>query len=165
VETKLPQVRHSARVLLLDELHRVFLFRGTGPGEELSFWFPPGGGLEPGETHEQAAMRELGEEVGLTDVLLGPCVWRRSVVFRWGEDSIDSREHWYVCRLEAVQVDLSAHVNPDEAERELTLGYGWWSLDEIVAAKDEVFVPRQLGRLLEPLLRGEYPPAPIEIGP
>ncbi|MFE8964830.1 NUDIX domain-containing protein [Streptomyces iakyrus] len=35
-------------------------------------WFTPGGGLVPGESHEQAALRELQEETGPTHVSLGP---------------------------------------------------------------------------------------------
>lgn len=41
----------------------------------------------------------------------------------------------------------------------------WWSLDEIVAHTGyETFVPRGLGRLLVPILAGEIPKEPLEIG-
>ena len=36
----------------------------------------------------------------------------------------------------------------------------WWSMDEIAASED-IFVPRRLAALLPPILRGEYPGAPI----
>ena len=38
-----------------------------------------------------------------------------------------------------------------------------WSADEI-AASSEWFAPRGLAELLPPLIRGEVPPEPIEIG-
>lgn len=34
-------------------------------------WLPPGGHIEPGETPDEAAVREVSEEVGLDVVLLG----------------------------------------------------------------------------------------------
>lgn len=67
-----PRLRPAARVLLIDELDRVLLLRaGVGEG---GVWITPGGALEPGETAEQAALRELREETGIEDAALIPVV-------------------------------------------------------------------------------------------
>ena len=42
-------------------------------------------------------------------------------------------------------------------------GFRWWTLEEL-AASDEFFVPRSLASLLAPLLAGEVPAEPIEVG-
>src|SRR5690348_760268 len=52
--------RPSARLLVLDPLDRVLLFKfehkkGALAGQ--SFWATPGGGLDPGESYSQAARR------------------------------------------------------------------------------------------------------------
>ena len=48
----------GARIALIDAEERVYLIRHTyAPG-----WHFPGGGVEPGESSEAAAARELGEE-------------------------------------------------------------------------------------------------------
>jgi ADP-ribose pyrophosphatase YjhB (NUDIX family) len=159
--SKAPIIRHSARVLIIDEHDRVLLLNGLDENLDApSFWVPPGGGLEQGETYERAAVRELREECGLSDVSLQACVWHRSLIFRFGTQFIDSREQYFVCRV--VGLYISGHVNPDEAERRLTVGHRWWSAEEIVAS-DEFFVPRDLGRMLPPLLHGDYPPEPLKL--
>ena len=56
--------RPASRILLTDPAGRVLLFRFT-PDDRPPFWCTPGGALDPGESYEQAARRELREETGL----------------------------------------------------------------------------------------------------
>jgi len=67
-----PLPRPSARVLLLDEADRLLLFSSRDESAGITRWYAVGGGVRPGESHEQAALRELREETGLTGVALGP---------------------------------------------------------------------------------------------
>lgn len=59
-------VRHTTRVLLVDQWDCVLLFQGQDPANVADvFWCPVGGGIEPGESPEEAAIREVREETGL----------------------------------------------------------------------------------------------------
>ena len=61
-----PVRRSSARVVLVDADDRVLLLRGGDPARPgPAVWHTPGGGIDPGEAPEDAARRELAEEVGL----------------------------------------------------------------------------------------------------
>jgi 8-oxo-dGTP diphosphatase len=56
--------------IINDDTGRLLLIlRGHEPGKGL--WSVPGGRIEPGETDQQAVMREVGEETGL-EVTCGP---------------------------------------------------------------------------------------------
>src|SRR4051794_4532079 len=74
--------RGAARLLVLTAERQVLLMR-LEPSFRDPFWVTPGGGLDEGETYEQAALRELAEEVGRSDLAIGPCVWMREVTFTW----------------------------------------------------------------------------------
>ena len=60
-----PVDRPTSRLVILDDADRILLFRATTEAAPDPFWLTPGGGVDPGETHEQAAHRELFEETGL----------------------------------------------------------------------------------------------------
>jgi 8-oxo-dGTP pyrophosphatase MutT (NUDIX family) len=151
-------VRYGSRILVLDRYDRVLLFESDGLGDAPVLWLPPGGGLEEGESHEDAARRELWEEIGLRAADLSVCVWERSLVIRWEGRPMNIRERYYVTRVEEIEISLA---NMEAHERSMLRSHRCWSQLEIIAAKDQTFVPKELGRLLQPLLLGEYPIEPI----
>ncbi len=51
--------------LLISE-GNVLLVKQNVPTREIPVWIPPGGGVEPGESAEQALKRECEEETGIT---------------------------------------------------------------------------------------------------
>jgi ADP-ribose pyrophosphatase YjhB (NUDIX family) len=156
-----PQVRNAARVVLLDERDRILLFRWEDERllDVRSVWITPGGGLNAGESPEAGARRELREETGI-DAALGPCVWIRSHTFRFGSGWIEQRERFYLVRVADVDVNTDG-LEPQE--RIAMVEHRLWSLDDIAASADW-FAPRRLADLLQPILRGDLPTQPIEIG-
>jgi 8-oxo-dGTP pyrophosphatase MutT (NUDIX family) len=155
-------IRLAARVLLLDSANRIFLMF-FAPGQDgAGVWITPGGGLEPGETFEQAAARELWEEVGLRDFELGPCVWLRTHTLDYTDRQMEQQERFYVVRVDAH--DPGLHINSDEWERDRITSQRWWTLDEILAASDQHFGPRDLAALLAPIVEGTYPDEPLSLG-
>jgi 8-oxo-dGTP pyrophosphatase MutT (NUDIX family) len=95
------RIREAARVIVLDELDRVLVRFAFPDGRTV--WATVGGGLEPGETHEDAARRELVEEAGLDDVELGPCVWAREHLFTGPIDFDGQRERYFLVRTPAFE--------------------------------------------------------------
>ena len=57
--------RASVKLLLLDEQDRVLLVHAADPRTGLGSWYPVGGGVEAGESLDEAARREAYEETGL----------------------------------------------------------------------------------------------------
>jgi len=156
-----PEPRPAARVLVVDRQDRLLLFDGIVPNRHRTrLWVPPGGALKADETFEEAALRELSEETGITDVALGPCVWRREHVFEMFGKWYAGDERYFLVRVGTAEVSGAGR---EAVEADLILGYRWWSAMEIAASR-ETFVPRRLAELLPPLLRGEIPTAPVDVG-
>jgi ADP-ribose pyrophosphatase YjhB (NUDIX family) len=157
----LPLDRTTARVLLLDADDRLLLFHGVDPHvPDVTFWFTPGGGVEPGEGLEEAARRELAEETGCTEVQLEGPAWTRTAEFSFEGEAIRSFETFYVARVPAWDVDTRGFT---DLERRAVHAHRWWRLDELEGTADLVY-PTELPRLLGLLLREGVPGRPIEVG-
>ncbi|MFF5500306.1 NUDIX hydrolase [Streptomyces roseolus] len=158
------EVRQVARVILLDPDDRVLLLHGHEPDDPGdAWWFTPGGGVEGDETRAEAALRELAEETGLTDVELGPVLWRRHCSFPFAGRQWDQDEWYYLAR--------TRHTGPVPGPRALTeletrslSGLRWWTCAELSAAHETVY-PIRLAGLLRTLLDEGPPSTPVVLAP
>jgi 8-oxo-dGTP pyrophosphatase MutT (NUDIX family) len=153
-----PTVRRAARVILLDEDERVLFARLEYGGKR--WWTAPGGGLDDGETREQAARREIVEETGHTLGQLGPWVWTREHVFRFEGRLYRQVERYFVVHVPAFD-PLAQELGVEEAKA--FAGLRWWTLAELEEA-EETFAPTDLPELVRALVEDGPPERPIEVG-
>jgi 8-oxo-dGTP pyrophosphatase MutT (NUDIX family) len=141
--------RPTARVLLLDGRDRVLLFEmHTADGRV--FWCPPGGGLEAGETHEQAAVREVREETGWATPVLGPVIGQRRQVVTWNDGvTYDCSEVWFLARVDALDVDTSSWTDDERIDMG---AHRWWTVDDLGAATVEL-APNDLAERVRSIRR------------
>lgn len=154
------RLRRAARVIVVDEDERVLLVRFDFP-DERAVWATVGGGLEPGETHEEAARRELAEEAGIDGVELGPPVWTRTHVFDLGVEWDGQTELYFLVRTPPFE-PRPRH-SWEQLKAEFVTDVRWWTLDEMERS-DELFAPRLLAEHVRALLRDGRPVEPIDVG-
>ena len=140
--------RRSARLLIIEPAGRVLLFRFVfkkGPLAGEDYWATPGGGVEEGETFEQAAIRELREETGIRVESVGPPVGQREFVLQLSDgEHVVADERFF--RGEAKEATLSR----DEwtaQEVEVMVAHRWWSRDELSQTSETVW-PENLIEML-----------------
>jgi len=66
-------IREAVRAVVVAPDGRTLMLHYATEYEE--WWIPPGGGIDPGETDEQALRRELREELGFEGFELGPLLF------------------------------------------------------------------------------------------
>lgn len=153
--------RRTVRVLLVNPDGGTLLFEDSDPGlVDVRWWVTPGGGIDPGESETEAAVREVREETGFDldpDSLLGP-VARRHVVHGYSDQVIEQDEAFYLAQVDTFDVDVTGHT----AEEKITFkGWRWWSKEELRGSDDWVW-PRELEEIL--LLLDQSDRWPVELG-
>ncbi|MEU9358200.1 NUDIX hydrolase [Streptomyces sp. NPDC048301] len=158
----LTEPRRVARVVLLDPEDRILLLHGYEPANpDETWWFTPGGGLEGDETREEAALRELSEETGITDVTLGPLLWTRKCSFPFDGRRWDQDEWYFLARTTRTDTDQRGLT---ELELRSVAGLRWWTSTELLATRETVY-PTRLAELLRTLLDEGPPSVPLVLDP
>ncbi len=161
------KTRDTARVVLFNPPGEVLLFKyeDAAPADpqrpELTeYWGTPGGGLDPGETFEQAALRELWEETGINDARLGPCIWTRSRQLLAGRELLRFNERYYLAHTAASRITFD---HTSAFELSLIRDHRWWSPGALEQS-DETFLPLGFVELLRRIASGDIPSPPIRLG-
>jgi len=130
-------VRPTSRLLVLDDDDRLLLMKTVAPDTgRLARWITPGGGVDPGETHAEAAVRELHEETGQVVTDVGEVVRVDDFEVAWDDaDHTHGHAEFFVVRLPRFDV-----VDDDwtDDERVDIVESRWFTLDELTTTTDAV---------------------------
>lgn len=81
------------------------------------FWDLPKGKIDPGETSEQTALREVAEETGLNNVRLGKLIHQTYHTYRNRKDKRKlKRTYWYIMHTTETELNLQYEEDIEKAE-------------------------------------------------
>jgi 8-oxo-dGTP pyrophosphatase MutT (NUDIX family) len=130
----LSRQRFAVRAVVVTPEREVLLIR-TRPVTRPPYWVTPGGGVELGESDEQALRRELHEETGLTHFELGPLLMQHSFVGP-GPRRVTHRQRLFMVSHPRFEPFMS-----DAAEARTIERFHWWPLHELHRTTETIFPP------------------------
>lgn len=137
------RLRPAARLIVLDPEGRALMFRYDVPGRD-PFWVTAGGEVDPGESFEDAARRELLEETGII-ADPGEQIARMTPEFITVQgEPVQADERFFLIRVGHAKVDTSRHT---ETEQALMTQHRWFALDELESWDEAVF-PVELAAMI-----------------
>lgn len=155
--------RRAARVVIFDPDGRVLLISASDPARRAGpgWWEIPGGGIDPGETSEEAVRRELWEEAGIRTASIGPVVWTQAVSFDFGGWHFDQDEWIHVAHCDGTSE------GPMGLEALEALAFGeqrWWTVEDLISSGQRT-IPYRMPEFLASLRDGPLGADPIDITP
>jgi putative (di)nucleoside polyphosphate hydrolase len=132
--------RLGVGIMLLNDSGKVFVGRRIDMPAGLAAWQMPQGGIDPGETPRQAALRELKEEVGTdkAEILAESAVWHHydlppEIAGRmWRGRYRGQRQKWFAMRFTGSDADIDPATEHPEFD-----AWEWVSPDRL----PELIVP------------------------
>ncbi len=156
--------RDVVRLVVLDADARMLLFHTHDQDHpEFGMWWElPGGGIDPGETYLEAAVRELREETGIvvSPAQVGAPTWRRTATFRYRQERRLQHEVIVPVRLAGPGPDVD-ETERFEYEKQDYVGFRWWPVCDVTVSAER-FYPGRLPVLLSGFLCGERIEEPFE---
>ena len=141
--------RKVARLIVLDASDRVLLVRYQDHrGSGSFFWATPGGEIENGERAQDAAVRELSEETGLT-AKLQQKLWDKDVTFELPQGVVNQHEQYFLIKLPEVAPAVQ------NSSSEAICEHRWWSLRELQLTTETIY-PDGLAADLQIVLCGAH---------
>ena len=113
-------VRVGCGALIINDLGQVLLLKRKNTRNERGFWNQPGGGVEFGETIEEAIKREIKEELGVEVALFRYLCFTDQILRK--ED-----QHWIaISYLAKIKKGIPKNIEPHKHEE-----IGWFNLTKL----------------------------------
>ena len=143
----MPVNRATSRVLLFDRDNRFLLFLTKAPDTSgVARWLTPGGGVDPGESQHEAAVRELHEETGLVLSDLGEPVWTHDFDVEWDDPDHDTGHAvFYEAEVDAFVPSQDFWTDDEKVD---VLEHRWWRVEELATSCDR-FEPAELVEIVQ----------------
>jgi 8-oxo-dGTP pyrophosphatase MutT (NUDIX family) len=161
-----PKTRICVRALLFDPAGRLLLFRyrndpniyniGHAPAQA-DYWGTVGGGVEGDEDLQTAIRREIEEETGHGNIVLGPAVWQRRTDLMFYGTPLHIDETYFVAHTADTQLSTAGHT---QIERKFVAEMKWWDVAALEQSADLVY-PLGMQPLVRALAGGIYPEKPV----
>jgi 8-oxo-dGTP pyrophosphatase MutT (NUDIX family) len=143
------RLRLTSRLVVMDPQDCVLLFLTAAPDSSgFTRWITPGGGVDPGESHDDAARRELFEETGYQVDDVGQPVWTYDfeVTFDQADHNQGHAEYFHVRtqRFEPVSTFWTPEEHVDVTD------WRWFSAEQLETSQ-EPYEPAHLPGLIRSL--------------
>jgi 8-oxo-dGTP pyrophosphatase MutT (NUDIX family) len=148
--TEPDRFRLAGRVLVLDPDNRVLLFLHDFDRPNGRYWGTPGGGLHDGESFHDGAQRELIEETGWTDVLVGTeVIHERTRDLQFTGEVVRQHDQFFLARVNERERALTPSV-AEMHNADGIVGWRWWTVDQLDTTTEGIGV-RGLTNLIRTL--------------
>lgn len=144
-------LRRTSRIVLISPRDTFLLMFTQAPDSSgFSRWITPGGGVDPGESHREAAHRELFEETGRKLTVTPEPVWRHEFDVSWDQASHNRGYAEYFVAYSKEEFDPVSDFWTPEEHIDVTASK-WWGIEELVTTSDP-FEPANLPELCRRVL-------------